>query len=155
MNNFHHIGDIDILNCHKTALFCSRKASPDAILKTLDLAVEWRERGKTIIGGFHSPVEKEVLHILLKGKQPIIICPARCVENMRIPREWKQGIEEERILVISPFKEYEKRITAELCDRRNEFVAELADEIFIADASTGGKIESLKENHKEKIRCFV
>lgn len=145
------MGNEKILSGWKRAFFCSRHASPDTVLKTLDLAKEWREQGKTIVSGFHSPVEKEVLHILLKGKQPIIICPARCVENMRVPREWKKGIEEGRILVISPFKKNEKRMTSKLCDRRNEFVADMADEIFIADASKGGKIEELGKKHKDKV----
>ena len=151
MNELHHIGNIDIMKNHKTAFFCSRNASPDVILKTLDLAKVWREQGKIIISSFHSPVEKEVLHILLKGKQPIIISPARCVENMRIPQEWRQGIAKDRILVISPFNKNEKRMTSDLCDRRNAFVAETADEIFIAHASNGGKIEELTECHKNKI----
>ena len=151
MNKYHHIGDIAILENHKTAFFCSREPSPDVILKTLDLAKEWREQGKTIISGFHTPVEKEVLHILLKGKQPIVISPARCVVNMRIPQEWRKGVDEGRILLISPFEEKQRRVTAELCDIRNEFVANLADEIFIADASKGGKIEELMKRHQIKI----
>jgi hypothetical protein len=35
------------------------------------------------------------------------------------------------------------RITAELASRRNEFVAALSDEVFIAHASVGGHLESL------------
>jgi len=154
MDKYHYIGDIAILKNHKTAFFCSRSASPDVILKTLDLAKAWREQGMTIISSFHSPVEKEVLHILLKGKQPIIISPARCVENMRIPQEWRQGIAKDRILLISPFKKNEKRMTSDLCDIRNEFVANLADEIFIAHAFKNGKIEELVKCHQNKIKIY-
>jgi predicted Rossmann fold nucleotide-binding protein DprA/Smf involved in DNA uptake len=150
--DFKHIGNIAILQMHKTAFFCSRKAPPDIVLKTLDSAKEWREQSKTIISSFHSPVEKEVLHILLKGKQPIIICPARCVENMRIPQEWRQGIADGRILLLSPFDKTENRISSKHCERRNQFVAELANEIIIAHASKGGKIENLKSCYRNKIK---
>lgn len=43
-----------------------------------------RDAGVTVIGEFHSPMEKECLNILLRGSQPIIVCPARSLENMRI-----------------------------------------------------------------------
>jgi predicted Rossmann fold nucleotide-binding protein DprA/Smf involved in DNA uptake len=46
-----------------------------------------------------------------------------------------------RLLVLSPFGEKERRVTAELARRRNEFVAALADRIFIAYAAPGGHTE--------------
>jgi len=46
-------------------------------LKAYDLARELREKKTPVISGFHTPVEKDMLEILLKGKGPNVICPAR------------------------------------------------------------------------------
>jgi len=54
------------------------------------LLILGRDDGVTVISGFHTPVEKECLRILLRGSQPVIICPARSIEGMRIPPTWKQ-----------------------------------------------------------------
>ena len=33
-----------------------------------------------------SPIEEECLRILQRGKQPLIVCPARAIDTMRISR---------------------------------------------------------------------
>lgn len=60
---------------------------------------------------------------------------------MRIPAAWKQPLEAGRLLLLSPFEKKHHRMTANLARRRNEFVAALADEVFVAHASPGGKTE--------------
>jgi predicted AAA+ superfamily ATPase len=45
------------------------------VLRTFALAL--REAGIPVIGGFHAPMEKECLDLLLRGTQPVVICPAR------------------------------------------------------------------------------
>jgi len=67
------------LRAKKQALFCSRKYPGNLILKAYDLARSLRDAGTTVISGFHTPVEKECLRILLRGAQPLIICPARSI----------------------------------------------------------------------------
>jgi predicted Rossmann fold nucleotide-binding protein DprA/Smf involved in DNA uptake len=85
------IGHLDLVGIPKTALFCSKSCPGDAILKAMGQAQKWRDKGRCIISGFHSPIEKECLQILLRGAQPIIICPARSLERMRIPTLWRGG----------------------------------------------------------------
>jgi len=103
-SNLDSLGNTNILKENKLALFCSRQCPGNLILKAYDLARSLRDAGTTVISGFHTPVEKECLRILLRGKQPIIICPARSIEGMRIPSEWRQPIEEYRLLLLSPFE---------------------------------------------------
>ena len=71
------LGNFDLLALPKTALFCSVRCPGSVILTAYDQAATWRDAGRCIISGFHSPVEKECLQILLRGTQPIVICPAR------------------------------------------------------------------------------
>lgn len=136
------LGNIDIIQGEMLALFCSLKCPGNLILQTYDLARTLRDAGITVIGGFHSPMEQECLSLLLRGKQPIIICPARSLEGMRIPTEWKQPLAEGRLLLLSPFEEKHQRATADLAQKRNELVAALANEIFIAYAAPGSKTEA-------------
>ena len=76
----------------------------------MDQAQKWRKHGRCIISGFHSPIEKECLYILLRGSQPIVICPARSLERMRIPVEWRESIVKGRLLLLSPFDSSQKRL---------------------------------------------
>jgi len=95
----------------------------------------------TVIGGFHSPIERECLTILLRGAQPIIICPARSLSGMRMRAEYKKPLEGGRLLLLSPLKEKQRRNTVETATERNRFVAALADAIFVAHASPNSKME--------------
>lgn len=135
------VGNLDILRQKKLALFCSVKCPGNLILQTYDLARTLRDEGVTIIGGFHSPMEKECLALLLRGTQPVIICPARSIERMRTPSEWKAPLAEGRLLLLSPFAEKLRRITADLAQKRNKLVAALADAVFVAHAAPGSKTE--------------
>lgn len=137
------IGNSRILYNKKIALFCSIKCPGDLILKTYDLAKELRENNVTVASGFHSPMEQECLRILLRGTQPIIICPARSIENMRIPKDWQNALDDNRLLILSPFNKKQKRITVQTAKIRNEFVAAVADKIFVAYAAPNSKTEKL------------
>ncbi len=124
------IGNLEILQNKTLALFCSTKCPGNIILKTYDLMKRFRESGITVISGFHSPMERECLNILLKGKQLVIVCPARSIEGMRIKEEFRKPLDEGRLLVLSPFTEKVKRISSERALERNRFIAALADNIF-------------------------
>ena len=127
------------LNGDLWALFCSNKCPGEIILKAHDLAQKFKERGIPTIGGYHSPVEKECLRVLLRGTQPILLCPARGIENMRLKPAWKDALAEERLLILSPFDSRYDRQTVALANQRNAFVAALSDKICIAHAAEDSK----------------
>lgn len=131
------MGNIELLSLPKTALFCSRKYPGSVILPTYDQAAKWRDTGRCVIGGFHSPIESECLRILLRGKQPIIICPARSLPKV-IPPEWRQALSDNRLLILSAFPQTDSRPTASLAERRNQLVAALADEAYFAHITPTG-----------------
>jgi len=135
-------GNLDLLALPKTALFCSAKCPGSVILPTYDQAAKWRDTGRCVISGFHSPVEKECLQILLRGDAPVILCPARAMLE-RLPAQWAIAVASGRMLILSAFAATATRITTDLAARRNEIVAALADEVFIAHATVGGQLENL------------
>lgn len=135
------LGNIEILRRRTLALFCSVKCPGNLILRTYDIAQNLRHAGVPVIGGFHSPVERECLRILLRGTQPIIICPARNIEGMRIRTEYEQPLEEGRLLLLSPFTGKLHRATIQMALYRNQFVSALASFIFVAYAEPNSKTE--------------
>jgi predicted Rossmann fold nucleotide-binding protein DprA/Smf involved in DNA uptake len=138
------LGSPELLVLPKTAMFCSGRCPGGAILSAYDQAQRWRDEGRCVIGGFHSPVEKECLKILLRGRQPIAICLARSIENMRLPMDWRDGIDNGRLLLLSAFPKNIRRPTAAFADRRNQLVAALADEIVFFHITPGGKMDKLR-----------
>ena len=141
--SLHAIGPMTLLATRKTALFCSTRSPGAAILRAHDTARRLRDEGSTVISGFHSPIERECLRILLRGKQPIIICPARAIDGMRIPSECRTAFDAGRLLFLSPFAGQPTRVTKESALRRNEFVAALADAAYVAHVSPGGQAEQI------------
>jgi predicted Rossmann fold nucleotide-binding protein DprA/Smf involved in DNA uptake len=124
------IGNFTILQNKSLAVFSSSKCPGKVILQTYDLMKNIREAGITVISGFHSPMESECLNILLKGRQPIIFCPARSIEGMRIKPEYMKPLEEGRLLILSPFAEKAKRISSERALERNRLIAAIGDSIM-------------------------
>lgn len=132
------LGDASLLRTRRTALFCSARTPGDAILRTHDAARRMRDDGVTVISGFHSPIEEECLRILLRGRQPVIACPARAIEMMRIPTIFRAAFEVGRMLFLSPFIQRPVRITKDSAVRRNEVVAALADDAYLAHVVPDG-----------------
>jgi hypothetical protein len=132
-----------LLSGRRTGLFCSARTPGAAILRAHDAARRMRDEGVIVISGFQSPIEKECLKILLRGKQPIIICPARAIDSMRIPAECRTAFDAGRVLFLSPFTKRPKRVTEDSALVRNEVVAALADEAYIAHITAGGKTDQI------------
>jgi len=137
-----HRGNLQLIEEPLTALFCSQRCPGDLILKTYDLARAMRDAGVPVIGGFQTPMERECLRLLLRGAQPVVVCPARGIENMRVPRDWRPALDDGRLLVLSPFPATVRRPTADLAAQRNDLVASLASRVFIAHAAPGSKTEA-------------
>ncbi len=135
------IGNFALLERPLLGFFCSVKCPGDLILRTYDLARALRDAGVPVISGFHSPIEKDCLDLLLRGSQPVVICPARSIQNMRFGKNLKADIEKGRVHVLSPFEGKVKRPTAQTSERRNQFVGALSAAVFVAYAEPGGKTE--------------
>lgn len=137
------IGDLGILDKPKLALFCSRRCPGSIILDTYDYISSLKDGKWAVIGGFHSPMERECLAILLRHKQPAILCPARGIENMRVPKELRPALEEGRLLILSGFKPSLKRTTVETAQLRNRIVGALADRVLVPHAAVSSRTEAL------------
>jgi predicted Rossmann fold nucleotide-binding protein DprA/Smf involved in DNA uptake len=142
MENIYHTGNIELLTLHKTAFLCSRKVPASVVVKCYDWAIEQRKKDNCIISGFQSQLEKDVLHYLLKGKQPIIMVLARGLKQQLDPG-LQQAITEGRLLIITPFEKKVTRATERTAQIRNRQMIELADNIIVGYVREGGMLEKL------------
>ena len=148
------LGNTELLKLNKTAFLCSRKIPAGAVLKCYDWAIEQREKGNCVISGFHSQIEKDVLHYLLKGKQPIILALARGLKK-NVEKEFQQPIEQGRLLIISPFSKEVKRVTEQTAATRNKMMIELANSITVGYASKEGSLEMLLRSIPKEKKQFI
>jgi predicted Rossmann fold nucleotide-binding protein DprA/Smf involved in DNA uptake len=137
------IGNLDILKMPLLGLFCSTRCPGNVILRTYDLALALREAEVPIISGFHTPMEKECLEVFLRGAQPIVLCPARDIQRLRLPVAWRKPLVEGRLLIVSAIAAAQRRPTAALAEQRNRFVATLAQTICVTHAAPGSRTERL------------
>jgi hypothetical protein len=86
------VGEGSLLARRKLSLICSRKCPGHMILKTYDFARLVRSSGIAVVSGFHSPIKKDCLPILLRGPGAVIIVQAHRLSTSRLPREWQETI---------------------------------------------------------------
>ena len=143
------LGNMELLTLRKTAFLCSREIPASVVLKCYDWAISQRDQGNCIISGFHSRIEKDVFHYLLSGTQPVIMALARGMKEKN-DTDLKMAVAAGRLLIVTPFENSVKRVTAETAERRNRFMIELADEVVIGYAGRGGMLERLVAEVKDK-----
>ena len=139
------LGNKDILDLNKTAFLCSRKVPAEIVLKSYDWAKEQRKKGVCVVCSNHSQIEKDVFQILLKGKQPLILVLARSMKK-RLEPEIKEAVENNRLLIISPFDKEIKRITRETAEIRNKYIIEISNKITVAYKTPNGQLDNLLKN---------
>lgn len=133
------LGETAILRQRLLGLICSIQCPGSIVFKTFDTIRALRDAGVAMVGGFLSPMEQDCLDILLRGKQPIILCPARGLKGLRLGKKARQAVNEGRLLVLSAFADDVRNTTAAQAVRRNNLVAALTDALFVPYASPNGK----------------
>lgn len=134
-------GDPAILARPALGLLCSVQCPGSVILKLYDAIRALRDAGVPVIGGFHSPMERECLDLLLRGTQPVTIVTPR--PRTIVPAAWRPPLDAGRVLVLAPADVPARRTTATEAAARNQLVANLGAALLIAHASPGGKVERL------------
>ncbi len=144
---FHAHGNLALLDHPATAFLCSTACPGDKILEAYEWARRQCDTGGTVISGFHTPVEKDVLEILARRGANLIWVPGRDLP-MTIDAAFKKPTDENRLLILSPFP-YGKpsRPTKESCSLRNRFVLGRTADHFIPHVAKGSSLSVDLENH--------
>ena len=151
----HGIGNREILRSQCLGLICSVQCPGSVVICTFDAIRELRDAGVVIAGGFHSPMERECLDFFLRGKQPIVVCPAKHPNGSRLPTECRKAINDGRLLLVSPFGSDTRVTTKANAQIRNEFVASLSSLILIPHCSPGGSAEIIARQALERRQTIV
>lgn len=146
--NFEYYGNKELLNLTKIAFLCSRTVGSGAILRCYDWATQIADSGKVVIGGFQSKIEKDVLHFLLKGRQPVIIVIARQMYK-ELPDELTMPMHEGRLLIISTAPNA-VRVSKNTANKRNSYISEIADEIVFGYISKESSLNDIFQMFAEK-----
>lgn len=137
----HVLGDIELPSRVDLALVCSVSCPGSVIIKMYDAIRTLREAGVIIAGGFHSPMERECLDFLLRGKQAVVFSPAFGIDWLQHGDAEQRAVEEHRLLVVSIVGPEVTKATRASALLRNAFVAALAGAVFVPHAVPGGQAE--------------
>lgn len=142
------LGNSSLLNRKKIGYFASSKIASLSVLPTLDWAAVIAQREDVaIVSGFHSKMEREVLDFLIRGKCGIICVLARSIYN-RIPEKYREAYDVGRVLFIAPFKTSATMASRNLCQRRNEYIASISDELVFSSLTSESSLYPLSMQSK-------
>src|SRR4051794_36266566 len=96
-----------------------------------------------VIGGFHTPVERDVFRIMLRGRAPILLVLGRAVAGWRARATVKAARDSRSLHVLSLFGSTHRPTTAETAAARNRYILTLCKTALFAHASPSGKTEML------------
>lgn len=146
------LGNTSLLDRKKIGYFASSKIASLSVLPTLDWAAEVAQREDvTIVSGFHSKMEREVLDFFLRGKCGIICVLARSIYK-KIPEKYHEAYNAGRVLFIAPFKTSATMTSRHLCQQRNEYVASISDELVFSSLTPNSSLYSLTHSKKTMVK---
>ena len=133
-------GNKDLLDRRLVAFFASRKATPHDTQLALRWAADICQTDKVVISGFHSPIERAVLDVLLTNGCSVVVTLGRSLYR-KIPAHLQAAYDENRLLFVS-FRNYSRH---SYCNSqiRNWATANLADEIYFIQFDNTSSLSTL------------
>ena len=142
------VGNKELLEHRIIGYFASSKIATLSVLPTLDWASEMAKLDTvTIVSGFNSKMEREVLEILLKGRSNIICVLARPIYKV-IPDKFRDAYAQDRVLFISHNTARSTMTSRHLCQKRNEYIASISDELVISSLTPESSLYRIALSHK-------
>ena len=133
-------GNRELLAGPLVAFFASRTAPTEA----LDLATRWvhtiARSNKIVISGFHSPIERAVLDVLLASGSSVVVTLGRSLYR-KILTHLQEAYNEGRVLFVS--LRANTRTSFSSSQLRNWITADLASEIVFAPFDSKSQLSTL------------
>ena len=140
-----YLGNEELLDRHLVAFFASRESSEEVAERAVQWAEQICQTDSVIISGFHSPLEKRVLDILLEHKHPVIIALGRALYK-KTPAHLQSALDEGRLLFVS-FRGY-SRHSWKSAEIRNWTAAGMADEVYFTPFDNRSTLSTLHYTFK-------
>ena len=149
------LGEASILDLPKVGFLSSRKVPPSAVMRCYDWATEMRDKGVCVMGGFQSPLERDVLTFLLQGKQPVVwVLAHKLWAEKSIPKPYRESIAAGRLLVVSPVAQTVARVDARTAAIRNRYILECSEKVVFAAIDPNGVLFRLVAEYPD-LQCQV
>ena len=131
-------GEPALLTRKLLGIISARQIDSDLALKSSQLLKQLASLQETsFIGGWHSPLEKEALRILLVSRAPIVFCVPKSL-NRYIPSvEITDRLNQRQALLLTHCSAKAKRISRDASLRRNQLVVGLAEALLVLSAPEG------------------
>lgn len=141
-----YLGNKELLNRKLTAFFASRTVQTARVMACYDWATSLSADRDCVVSGFQSPIERDVLHFLLKKRIPIVVVLARAIyKNM--PEELIEAYEDGRLLFISVNQAC--RTSNIAAKARNHYVAELVTTIVFGMLTQDSSLYEIYQQYTE------
>ena len=133
-------GNEALLDRPLVACFASRTAPSEAESLARQWAHEISLSDKIVISGFHSPIERLVLDVLLSQGASVVVAIGRSLYH-KIPSHLQSAYDEGRVLFVS-FRDYD-RPSFSNSQLRNWAVADLAEQVVFAPFEPSSQLSTL------------
>ncbi len=150
---FQMIGNAAILDRpDKVAFLSSRRISPADVLKCYEWAEKVRDTERCVISGFQSPLEKDVLKFLLRGKVPVILVLARSLWKT-VPEELREPVGQGRLLIVSPVAA--TRASSATAAARNRWILANCTSLVLGSLDPDGNLAKLVSSFpRNHVKCL-
>lgn len=145
------LGNSSLLDRKKIGYFASSKIATLSVLPTLDWAAEVAQREDvSVVSGFHSKMEREVLDFLLRGRCGIVSVLARAIYK-KVPERYCEAYEAGRVLFISNERDSARRTCREAAGRRNAYIVSISDVLVFSSVTSDSTLFAFTQSGKQTI----
>lgn len=139
-----HLGNAGLLALpERVAFLSSRRIAPADVLRCCDWAAGMRGEGVCVLGGFQSPLERDVLRFLLRGCVPVVMALARSLWKV-VPEDLRGPLDDGRLLVVAPLEASAGRRASEASAfARNRWILEHCTRLVVGALDPAGSLARL------------
>lgn len=148
MERIQQVGNQELLErVEVIGFFASSRTAPGSVLPTLDWAHEVARRDDvTVMSGFQSPMEREVLDILLKGRCGLAVVLNRSIYR-RVPPRFAQTYDAGRIVFLSLLPDDIIMPSKLHAQQRNHYIATRATKLVFSSITPASSLYPLTQSH--------
>src|SRR2546422_2592203 len=132
------VGDSAILNYVLLGIISARQIDSHLALKTSQLLRQLVSlKDVAFVSGWHSPLEKQALRILIAQEATIVLCASKSLDRFIPSIGVESRVTDGKALLLTHCSTKAKRITRNASMRRNELIVELAKALLVLSAPEG------------------
>ena len=148
-----YLGNKELLERKLMAFLASRTVQTARVMACYDWATGLDAETDCVVSGFQSPIERDVLHLLLRRRVPVVVVLARSL-YAHVPEEMEEAYGDGRVLFVSlTDAPRSSRVAAMM---RNRYVVEVAEKVVFGMMGDGSTLRTLcTELQQSRNECVV